>query len=89
MPRHFWFAQLFQRLGGQKRWNASVRGMLLFVLLNIQDKLADRKSPHENKFGTPFGRPVKRVGQTLVVGRGPQWEKAGVLQPRPDSDGLP
>ena len=73
MPRHFWFAQLFQKLGGQKRWNASVRAAQ-------HTRQTGRQSPRENTFGTPFGRPVKRVGQTLVVIQSPRKTKQHLHQ---------
>ena len=39
--------------------------MLVFFLRSIQDKLSDRKSPYETRFGTPFDGPMIPFGAEI------------------------
>ena len=52
VPLLFWFSRVFLKRGGEKRRDDC----------DISNKLADRKSPYENRFAIPFGGPVIPFG---------------------------
>ena len=60
VPLHFCFTPIFQKSGGEKQTECFCH------LRNIQDKLADRKSPKERRFGTPFDGPVMPFGVVFL-----------------------
>ena len=62
VPPLFWSSRVFQKIGGEVRWNACV------ILRNIQDKLADIISPYDRRFGTPFNGSVMPVDAGIYFG---------------------
>ena len=56
-------ALLFQSGLSEKWWGEAVE--CFCYLRNIHGELADRKSPYERRFGTPFGGPVMPFGPDL------------------------
>ena len=53
-------ALLFSQSLSEMPWREAME--CICYMRNIQDKLADRKSPYERRFGTPFDGPIMPVG---------------------------